>query len=150
MNKDIFQGHFNELKGKIKEQWGKLTDDEISQINGKWDQFLGKIQAKYGWTKERAETEINNWFTNAARQFRSSSEAPSYEKQHASTGSFQKSGSQPNKNPNPGHYNQPREGSSQPGQVNKGNKNPNPSFDRPNREGSSDRPNRDFDTRKPR
>lgn len=61
MNKDQFMGKWKELKGKIKEKWGKLTDDDISQINGRWDQLSGKLQQKYGWNKEHAEREMNAW-----------------------------------------------------------------------------------------
>jgi uncharacterized protein YjbJ (UPF0337 family) len=61
MNKEQFEGQWMQLKGKIKEKWGKLTDDEIAQINGKFDQFLGKIQKAYGYNKEKAEEEIRNW-----------------------------------------------------------------------------------------
>lgn len=61
MNKEQFQGQWNQLKGKIKEKWGKLTDDDLTQINGKRDQLLGKIQQKYGLAKEKAEEEISRW-----------------------------------------------------------------------------------------
>ena len=61
MNKEQFEGQWMQLKGKIKEKWGKLTDDEIAQINGKFDQFPGKIQKAYGYNKEKAEEEIRNW-----------------------------------------------------------------------------------------
>ncbi|MBA3957017.1 MAG: CsbD family protein [Parachlamydiaceae bacterium] len=61
MNKEQFEGEWQQLKGKIKEKWGKLTDDEITEINGKYDQFLGKLQKKYGYAKEKAEDEVKNW-----------------------------------------------------------------------------------------
>src|SRR5689334_4596266 len=61
MNKDVFQGQWNVLKGKVKEQWGKLTDDDIKEINGKREQLLGKIQKRYGYAKDKAETEINSF-----------------------------------------------------------------------------------------
>jgi uncharacterized protein YjbJ (UPF0337 family) len=61
MNKDRFLGKWKEFKGKIKEKWGKLTDDDITQIDGKWDQLSGKLQKKYGWTKEQTEREMNDW-----------------------------------------------------------------------------------------
>ncbi len=61
MNKEHFLGRWKELKGKIKEKWGKLTDDDITQINGKWDQLCGMLQKKYGWTKEHTEQEMNDW-----------------------------------------------------------------------------------------
>jgi uncharacterized protein YjbJ (UPF0337 family) len=61
MNRDQFSGKWHEFKGKIKEQWGKLTDDDVHQINGKWEQLSGKLQQKYGWQKDHAEREMNNW-----------------------------------------------------------------------------------------
>lgn len=61
MNKEQFEGNWKELKGKIKEKWGKFTDDEVTQMNGKYDQLAGKLQKKYGYDKEKAEEEIQNW-----------------------------------------------------------------------------------------
>ena len=61
MNKDQFSGKWHEIKGKVKEKWGKLTDDDIAQVNGKMEQLTGKLQKRYGWAKEQAEKEINNW-----------------------------------------------------------------------------------------
>lgn len=61
MNRDQFSGKWHELKGKVKEKWGKLTDDDITQVNGKFEQLMGKLQHKYGWSKEQAEREINSW-----------------------------------------------------------------------------------------
>jgi uncharacterized protein YjbJ (UPF0337 family) len=61
MNKDQFAGKWRELKGKVKEKWGRLTDDDVSQINGKYDQLAGHLQRKYGWAKEQADREINAW-----------------------------------------------------------------------------------------
>ncbi len=61
MNKDRFAGQWKSMKGKVKEKWGKLTDDEITQIDGKRDQLVGLIQKKYGVAKERAEEELDKW-----------------------------------------------------------------------------------------
>lgn len=61
MNRDEFQGKFREIRGIIKEKWGKLTDDEINQVNGNFDQLLGKLQQRYGYNRERAEEELRNW-----------------------------------------------------------------------------------------
>jgi len=57
MNRDIFGGNWKQIKGKIKEKWGDFTDDELDMLEGKRDQFIGKLQEKYGWTRERAERE---------------------------------------------------------------------------------------------
>ena len=61
MNKDIFQGDWSFLKGKIKEKWGKLTDDDLTKISGKKDQLLGAIQKKYGIAKDIAEKQLAEW-----------------------------------------------------------------------------------------
>jgi uncharacterized protein YjbJ (UPF0337 family) len=67
MNKDIVGGNFKQLKGKIKEQWGKLTDDEIDQMDGHADVLAGKLQEKYGLARDEAEKQArefqtrNNW-----------------------------------------------------------------------------------------
>ena len=67
MNRDITQGKFTQLKGKIKEQWGKLTDDEIDELEGKSEILAGKLQERYGLNREDAEREVrdfrarNNW-----------------------------------------------------------------------------------------
>ena len=61
MNWNTIEGRWKELKGNIKEQWGKLTDDEIDQAEGKRDILLGKLQAKYGIAKEEAEKQLDSW-----------------------------------------------------------------------------------------
>lgn len=61
MNQDTMQGNWKQLKGKAKERWGKLTDDELDQVEGKRDQLAGKIQEKYGKTKEEAEKEVDEF-----------------------------------------------------------------------------------------
>ena len=59
MNEDIFEGKWKEMKGQIKEWWGKITDDELEQANGKAEQIVGLLQQKYGYTREAAEEEFN-------------------------------------------------------------------------------------------
>lgn len=60
MNKEQFKGNWKEIKGKIKEKWGKLTDDDIIRIEGKYEQLRGALEKKYGYEKEEAEKEIDN------------------------------------------------------------------------------------------
>jgi uncharacterized protein YjbJ (UPF0337 family) len=55
MNEDTIKGNWKIFKGKIKEKWGKLTDDELDQFEGKKDQIVGRIQEKYGLTRDEAE-----------------------------------------------------------------------------------------------
>ena len=59
MNQDVFQGKWKEMRGQVKEWWGKLTDDDLEQVGGKADQLIGLLQQKYGYTKEHAEEEFN-------------------------------------------------------------------------------------------
>jgi len=59
MNQDIFEGKWKEMKGQVKEWWGKLTDDDLERVEGKADQLVGLLQQKYGYTKQYAEEEIN-------------------------------------------------------------------------------------------
>lgn len=61
MNRDTMQGNFTQLKGKIKEQWGKLTDDEIDELEGKAEILAGKLQERYGLSREDAEREANEF-----------------------------------------------------------------------------------------
>jgi len=58
MNKDRLEGNYEQLKGKIKETWADLTDDEIGLYEAKQDQFYGKLKEKYGIAKEEAEKKI--------------------------------------------------------------------------------------------
>ena len=62
MNWDIIQGKWEQLKGSVKEQWGDLTDDEITQIEGNRDKMAGKLQEKYGWTKTEVDEKMNDFF----------------------------------------------------------------------------------------
>ena len=61
MNKDEASGNWKQFKGKFKEKWGKLTDDDFTVIEGKRDQLVGKIQERYGYEKDRAEKEVKEW-----------------------------------------------------------------------------------------
>jgi len=59
MNKGIFEGKWKEMRGQIKEWWGKLTDDDLDQVGGNAEQIVGLLQQKYGYTRQRAEEEFN-------------------------------------------------------------------------------------------
>ncbi|ADU67619.1 CsbD family protein [Pantoea sp. At-9b] len=61
MNKDEVSGNWKQFKGKMKEKWGKLTDDDMTVIEGKRDQLVGKIQERYGYAKDQAEREVKDW-----------------------------------------------------------------------------------------
>lgn len=61
MNQDRIEGSWKKVKGKIKEQWGKLTDDDLDVIAGKRDQLLGRIQHRHGVAKEEAAQQVETF-----------------------------------------------------------------------------------------
>lgn len=69
MNEDILEGKWAQLKGKVKEQWGKLTDDEIDQLDGKKDQLVGRVQERYGIARDQAERDVDNWLNTSASTY---------------------------------------------------------------------------------
>lgn len=65
MNWDQVEGKWTELKGKAREQWGQLTDDDLDKVAGKRDQMIGLVQQKYGKAKEEAEREVDDWMSKS-------------------------------------------------------------------------------------
>ena len=61
MNHDRFEGNWKQMKGKVKEQWGKLTDDDLDVIAGRRDQLLGRIQERHGLAKDEAEHQVDTF-----------------------------------------------------------------------------------------
>lgn len=61
MNWDIAQGNWKQLKGKVKEQWGELTEDDIARIEGRRDQLIGRVQERYGVARDEAERQVRDW-----------------------------------------------------------------------------------------
>jgi uncharacterized protein YjbJ (UPF0337 family) len=58
------EGNWKDMKGKIKEKWGKLTDDDLTVINGKRDQLEGRIQQRYGYAKDHAKKDVDDWYNS--------------------------------------------------------------------------------------
>ena len=58
MNEDIIKGKWKQITGRVKEKWGKLTDDDLKEAEGNRDYLRGKVQEKYGLTKEKAEEQV--------------------------------------------------------------------------------------------
>jgi uncharacterized protein YjbJ (UPF0337 family) len=58
MNNDIFEGKWKQLRGQAKVLWGKLTDDDLEKVEGKFEKLIGLLQEKYGYTREQAEEEF--------------------------------------------------------------------------------------------
>jgi uncharacterized protein YjbJ (UPF0337 family) len=61
MNKDILKGKWLQIKGDVRQYWGKLTDDDVDQIQGNSEKFIGKLQERYGYKREQAEKEVNDF-----------------------------------------------------------------------------------------
>ena len=59
MNKNTLQGQWSQIKGKVKEKWGDLTDNDLAFIDGKRDQLVGRIQERYGLAQEEAERQVS-------------------------------------------------------------------------------------------
>ncbi len=68
MNWDQIEGGWKQIKGKAKERWGKLTDDELDVIAGKQEQLNGKLQSAYGITKEEAQQQIDHFTMDVVGQ----------------------------------------------------------------------------------
>jgi uncharacterized protein YjbJ (UPF0337 family) len=63
MNNDVFEGKWKQIRGEAKAWWGKLTDDDLERVAGKFEVFTGLLQEKYGYTRERAADEIDKHVT---------------------------------------------------------------------------------------
>ena len=61
INKDTIEGNWKQLKGKVKEQWGKLTDDDLDVITGNRDQLVGSLQERAGTARDEAEKQVKDW-----------------------------------------------------------------------------------------
>ena len=61
MNRDTLSGQWTQLKGSVREQWGKLTNDDLDQIQGKSEQPVGKLQERYGIARDEAQRQIDAW-----------------------------------------------------------------------------------------
>lgn len=61
MNWDRIEGNWKEFMGKAKQQWGKLTDDDLTYIDGRRDELSGRLQRYYGYGKDQADREIDTW-----------------------------------------------------------------------------------------
>ncbi len=66
MNWDIIKGNWKQAKGNIRKQWGKLTDDDLDVIAGERDVLIGKIQERYGLSRDQAEKEVDDYNRRAA------------------------------------------------------------------------------------
>lgn len=67
MNGDTLKGQWNQLKGSVREQWGKLTDDDLDRIQGESEQLVGRIQERYGIARDEAQRQVNDWAPRTGR-----------------------------------------------------------------------------------
>jgi uncharacterized protein YjbJ (UPF0337 family) len=65
VNSDQFEGKWKQLKGSLKQRWGKLTDDDLTTLSGKKDELIGRLQQRYGITREQATREADEWASAA-------------------------------------------------------------------------------------
>jgi uncharacterized protein YjbJ (UPF0337 family) len=61
MNTDILAGKWKQVQGEIKKQWGKLTDDDLAMVEGQTDKLVGLVQERYGYAREQAEREVDQF-----------------------------------------------------------------------------------------
>ena len=65
MDWDRIAGNWKQFTGKAKEQWGKLTDDDLVKVNGQREQLEGRIQERYGYTKDQVRKEVDDWISRS-------------------------------------------------------------------------------------
>jgi uncharacterized protein YjbJ (UPF0337 family) len=63
MGADVLKGKWKQVRGSVKEQWGKLTDNDLDQIEGKRDKLVGKLQEEYGYTQQEAERQVDQFLS---------------------------------------------------------------------------------------
>lgn len=67
MSSDILAGMWKQVRGQVKQTWGKLTDDDLDQIDGQRDKLVGKLQERYGYTKMQADAELDRFLNESNR-----------------------------------------------------------------------------------
>ncbi len=73
MNRDILKGQWLQLKGKIKQEWGKLTDDDLNQIQGSYEMLVGRLQEHYGRSREVIKRDLDRTFERWTKPMRKAS-----------------------------------------------------------------------------
>jgi uncharacterized protein YjbJ (UPF0337 family) len=71
MNWDQLEGQWHQVKGNLKSQWGKLTDDDVQHVSGKRENLVGKIRERYGIVKEEAEKQADEWIAKVSATVKS-------------------------------------------------------------------------------
>jgi uncharacterized protein YjbJ (UPF0337 family) len=70
MNRDVWTGQWRQLKGKIRKEWGKLTDDDFDKIQGDYDMLLGRLQELYGKSRDEIEQDLEHRFSEGQKPMR--------------------------------------------------------------------------------
>ena len=68
MNEDILKGQWKQIKGEVKEKWGKLTNDDLDRIEGRADQLIGLIQERYGVERDDARRQVDHWMQDPLKR----------------------------------------------------------------------------------
>jgi uncharacterized protein YjbJ (UPF0337 family) len=84
MNSDQLKGKWKQVKGSVKERWGKLTDDDMNVIDGQSEQLIGKIQERYGIAREAAQKQVDEWNSSVAHESDFEKQRDSEQKRRAS------------------------------------------------------------------
>lgn len=63
-NRDVMMGRWKQIRGRVRQEWGKLTDNQVDQINGDYERLIGLLQEQYGYTRQKAMEETDRWLTN--------------------------------------------------------------------------------------
>jgi uncharacterized protein YjbJ (UPF0337 family) len=66
INNDVLKGKWNQFKGEAKSRWGQLTDDDLTQAEGEYDKLVGKLQERYGYARDKAEQEVDNFLNSVS------------------------------------------------------------------------------------
>ncbi len=67
MNADVLKGKWHQMKGEAKTQWGRLTDDDLTGVEGNAEKLVGKVQERYGYERDRAKREVDDFFNRQSR-----------------------------------------------------------------------------------
>jgi uncharacterized protein YjbJ (UPF0337 family) len=68
VNHDVLMGKWKQIRGQVKQRWGKLTDNQLEQISGRYDQLVGAIQEQYGITREKAAEQVDGFITDVKQR----------------------------------------------------------------------------------
>lgn len=71
MNTDFLKGSWDEIRGRIKSEWGKLTDDDLARANGDLEELVGIVRKRYGYEESEARSKVDEWLSKAEGKIRS-------------------------------------------------------------------------------